>query len=312
MKDRTLAQEITAKPSGSEAIREAVYKYMFGTAGVAALLLILLIFVFLFREAFSAVSAIGLDRFFSLSHPVWNPTAAGEGSYSVIPLITGSLLVALPAVMIAGAVGILCGIYIAEVASQDTREYLKPILELLGAIPTIVLGFLIFTFVMPLVKMMFPGASHLNALLGALGIALMIIPTIASLTEESLHAVPMSLRMASYGLGATRLQTVLMVVLPGAVRGISSAVLLGFARALGETIIVVIVTGNAGIITADILSSTRTMTAAIVSEMGEVTEGSAHYSALFFIGIILFLFTFALNLWAEWLIGKKRKKGGEA
>jgi len=174
----------------------------------------------------------------------------------------------------------------------------------------VVLGFLIFTFVMPVVQTLFPEAAHLNALLGALGIALMITPTIASLTEESLRAVPMSLRMASYGLGATRLQTVLMVVLPGAIRGISSAVLLGFARALGETIIVVIVTGNAGIITADILASTRTMTAAIVSEMGEVTQGSAHYSALFFIGIILFLFTFALNLWAEWLIGKKRRKGG--
>lgn len=312
MKEKNLAEEITSKPSGAEAVMEAAYKYAFGAAGIAVLLLILLIFVFLFREAVSAVAAIGLDRFFSLSHPVWNPAASVEGSYSVIPLITGSLLVSVPAVVIAGIVGILCGIYIAEIASGDTREYLKPILELLGAIPTIVLGFLIFTFVMPFVQNLFPGASHLNALLGALGIALMIIPTIASLTEESLHAVPMSVRMASYGLGATRLQTLLMVVLPGAFRGISSAVLLGFARALGETIIVVIVTGNAGIITADILSSTRTMTAAIVSEMGEVTQGSAHYSALFFIGIILFLFTFALNVWAEWLLGKKRRKGGGA
>lgn len=298
-------------------VKERIIRYFFALNGIMALVFITLIFIFLFKEGFRALDHIGLLDFVYFDRTEldgtisrvyeWYPTSSEE-RYSLVPLILGSLLTAIPATIISTFFGVAVGIYLAEIANPKAREFLKPAIELFAGIPTVVLGFLLLVVGATLIDDFLDPTNRLNAFLAALGLSFVIIPIIASLTEDSLHSIPDELRMASYGLGATKWQTISRVILPAAFSGVSASIILGFGRAIGETMIVLMAAGNAANITADLFMSVRTMTATIAAEMGEVSQGSNHYFALFFIGIVLFTITFILNLLAEIVINKMRRK----
>jgi phosphate transport system permease protein len=298
-------------------IKESVIKYFFALNGAMALVFIILIFVFLFKEGFRALDHIGILDFIYYDQVQvdgsvervyqWYPTSS-YARYSLVPLILGTLLTALPATIISTIFGIGTGIYLSEIANPKAREFLKPAIEMFAGIPTVVLGFIMLVIGATFFNDLLNPANRLNAFIAALGLSLVIIPIIASLTEDALHSIPNELRMASYGLGATKWQTVSRVILPAAFSGVSGGIILGFGRAIGETMIVLMASGNAANITADIFRSVRTMTATIAAEMGEVSQGSDHYYALFFIGIVLFTITFVLNLMAESIIKQDEKE----
>lgn len=297
-------------------VKESLIKFFFAVNGIMALVFIVLIFVFLFKEGFRAFEHIGIldfiytDRTFSDGIErvyQWYPTSE-EPRYSLVPLILGTLLTAIPATIISTLLGVAAGIYLSEIANPKAKEFLKPMIELFAGIPTVVLGFIMLVFGATFFNDLLNPANRLNAFIASIGLSFVIIPIIASLTEDALHSIPNELRMASYGLGATKWQTISRVILPAAFSGVSASIILGFGRAIGETMIVLMAAGNAANITSNIFMSVRTMTATIAAEMGEVSQGSDHYYALFFIGIILFTITFFLNLIAEIIINKMRKK----
>jgi phosphate transport system permease protein len=188
------------------------------------------------------------------------------------------------------------------------REVVKPAIELLAGIPTVIIGFIMLAVVASLLQTLTGSHFRLNAAVGALGVSIVIIPVVASLTEDALRSVPDSLRQASYGLGATRWQTVSRVVVPAAVSGITAAAILGFGRALGETMIVLMATGNAALVTGNIFSSVRTMTATIAAELGATARDSEQYHALFLVGAVLFTITFFFNLVAEIIVARMRRR----
>ncbi len=307
-------------------IRERVVEVVLLMNGLAAILVIALIFIFLFREgavAFRDITPkqfVGGEEITATYDPasdtfsevrrfatVWQPVSE-QPKYSLIPLINGSLLVALPATLISTVIGVLVGVYLSELANARLREVVKPAIELLAGIPTVIIGFIMLTVVAGIIQSVTHTHFRLNAFVGALGVSLVIIPVVASLTEDALRAVPNQLRLASYGLGATRWQTVSRVVVPAAVSGITAAGILGFGRALGETMIVLMATGNAALVTGNIFSSVRTMTATIAAELGAVAQGGEQYHALFFVGAVLFTMTFLFNLAAELIVSRMRRR----
>jgi phosphate transport system permease protein len=236
--------------------------------------------------------------------------------YGLLPLLIGSLLVTLGAVVMAVPLGLTTAVFLGELAPPWLREILKPVIEVLAGIPSIVLGFLGWVILAPVIQNM--GApTGLTAFTGSLILAYMALPTIISITEDALYAVPKEYRDGSLALGATHWQTIYKVVLPAARSGVVMAVMLGIGRAIGETMAVMLVTGNAANMPS--LSSglyfepIRTMTATIAAEMGEVASGSVHYNVLFAIGIVLFVITFLINSLAAWLIGGSggRRRGGQ-
>jgi phosphate transport system permease protein len=298
-------------------VKENFIRSFFAVTGVTALVFIVLIFIFLFKEGIYAITQIGLLDFIAKDMTMddgsvkrvyeWFPTSVVE-RYSLVPLILGTLVTSIPAVIISTVLGVAAGIYLSEIANPKAKEFLKPAIELFAGIPTVVLGFIMLVVVASLFNETFNPTNRLNAFIGALGLSFVIIPIIASLTEDALHSIPNDLRMASYGLGATKWQTISKVILPAASSGVSAGIILGFGRAIGETMIVLMASGNAANLTVNIFKSVRTMTATIAAEMGEVSQGSDHYYALFFIGIVLFTITFILNLIAEIIINKMRRK----
>jgi len=298
-------------------VKESAIKFFFAVNGTMALIFIILIFIFLFKEGLRALDHIGLLDFLYLDRTnssgnvervfQWYPTSE-EPRYSLIPLLVGTFLTAFPATVISTLLGVGAGIYLSEVANPKLKEFLKPMIELFAGIPTVVLGFIMLVIGASFFNDLLHPANRLNAFVAAIGLSFVIVPIIASLTEDALHSIPNELRMASYGLGATKWQTISKVILPAAFSGVSASIILGFGRAIGETMIVLMCAGNAANLTSNIFLSVRTMTATIAAEMGEVSQGSDHYYALFFIGIVLFTITFFLNLIAEIIINKMRKK----
>jgi len=296
---------------------EAAIETILRVNGYAAVIIIALIFLFLFKEGVQALLRIPLADFIGTTvtdyrgNPktvhLWQPVG-DHPKYSLLPLLCGSFLVAVPATLVAGIFGVACGIYLAELASTRAREVLKPFIELLAGIPTVVIGFLCLSTLGTVVQDVLGTTFRLNAFLGAIGVSIVIVPVITSLTEDALRAVPSELRVASYGLGATRWQTIAGVTVPAAVSGISAALILGMGRALGETMIVLMATGNAGLITLDVFSSVRTMTATVAAELGAVAQGGEQYEALFLVGAILFAVTFTLNVVAELVIERMRRR----
>ncbi len=286
-------------------------------SGVSSVLLIALIFVFLFKEAIF---------FFKTAHPlhlvglwIYDPWEEREvfkmmwqavseiPKYSLVPLMCGSFLVAIPATLISAVFGIGCAVYLSEIASFRVREILKPTLELLAGIPTVVIGFVMLSIVATFTQDLFHTKFRLNAFVGALGVSLAVLPIVITIAEDALRAVPKELRDASFALGATKWQTIWGTVIPAAISGISAALILGFGRALGETMIVVMATGNAALVTENIFSSVRTMTANIAAELGAVAQGSEHYYALFVVGSVLFTLTFFINLVSEIVLNRMRR-----
>ncbi len=289
---------------------EFIVERLVWLAGVSTIVIVGLIFYFLLREGLPAFLDIPLRQLFGSR---WYPI---EGIFGIWPLIVGSLIVTVGAVIIAVPLGLITAIYLGEIAPPWQRELLKPLIEVLAGIPSIVLGFLGWVVLAPLVQQL--GASTgLTAFTGSLILAYMALPTIISISEDALYAVPKEYRDGSLAIGATQWQTIWRVVLPAGRSGLVIAVMLGIGRAIGETMAVMMVTGNAANVPAFgpgmFFQPVRTMTATIAAEMGEVARGSQHYSVLFEIGIVLFLITFAINSLAGRLVGSntapRRRKG---
>lgn len=271
-------------------------------AASTAVLIVLLIFFFLGREAVPFFKERGLGDLFGSR---WVPVSFQKELFGVIPLITGSLVVTIMATLVAVPFGICGAVYVAEIARKGEKEFLKPFIELLAGIPSVVLGFFGLVVVAPIVKELFGLGSGMTALTGALLLALMAIPTIMSISEDAITSVPASYKEASLALGASRLETIWKVTVPAASSGIIAAVMLGIGRVIGETMAVMMVTGNAAIVTFSPFESVRTMTATVAAEMGEVAFGSVHYAALFCVGLMLLAATFGLNLIAQRVLRKK-------
>jgi len=285
--------------------KEHAVKYALMGAASVSIVIVALIFLFLGKEAAPFASDPGLSK---LADPRWLPVSGIEGNerYGLLPLIAGSVLVTLLATAIAIPFGVLGAVYISEVAQPREREILKPFVEVLAGIPSVVLGFFGLMVVVPAVQKVFGLSSGLTALSGAIMLAFMAVPTIISVSEDAIRSVPRSYRTAALALGASRLETVWKVTIPAALSGITAAVMLGMGRVVGETMAVMMLTGNSPLTTANPFSSVCTMTATIAGEMGEVAFGSVHYAALFCIGIALLLMTFGLNVVARRVLRKHR------
>lgn len=274
-------------------------------AGYSAIVFVIAIFAFLLAEGAPALREI---PFRDLLGARWYPI---EGFYGLLPILFGTLLVTLGAALIAVPLGIATAIFIAEVAPRELRETLKPLVEILAGLPSVLLGFLGITLLAPQLYSLLGLSTGLTAFTGALLLGWIAIPTIVSVAEDSLDAVPRTYREAALALGATRWQTIWRVTLPAARSGVLVAVMLGIGRALGETMAVMMVTGNAAVLPAGLGSlfrPVRTMTATIAAEMGEVANGSVHYHSLFLIGIVLFLISLLVNLAAASVVFRIRTR----
>jgi len=275
--------------------------------GLSTIGFVLLIFLFLVREGAPAFFTVPWGNLFGVR---WYPTF---DLYGTLPLILGSLVVTVTAIVIALPLGVATAVFVREVAPGWARELLKPMIEVLAGIPSVVLGFFGVTWVAPLIRELLGIPTGLTAFTGAIILAYMSLPTIISVAEDALDAVPKSYRDASLAMGATRWQTIWRVIVPAGRSGIMTAVMLGMGRAIGETMAVLLVTGNAGrmpLTWDSLFRPIRTMTATVATEMGEVARGSTHYSVLFAVGIILFVLTFVLNLSAARGLFQKRRRGG--
>jgi phosphate transport system permease protein len=273
--------------------------------GLSAIIFVALIFLFLIREGAPAFLEVSPDDLLTTR---WYPT---EEHFGLVPLILGSLLVTLGAAVMALPLGLATAIFIAEIAPRWAREVLKPFVEVLAGIPSVVLGFIGMLVLAPVVRQATGAPTGLTALTGSLLLALMALPTIVSVAEDALDAVPKTYRDGALALGVTRWQTIWRVVVPAARSGILTGMMLGIGRAIGETMTVMMVTGNAARVPTspvDLLMPVRTMTATIAAEMGEVAQGSTHYHVLFAIGIILFLISFVVNLAAAAVVFRQVKR----
>jgi len=301
---RTLPQASIASKGGPE--REVWIRRVFTVCGLFSLLVMGLIVVFLFSEGVGVLGDVSLGDFL-LGH-YWYPTYEPP-DLGVLPLIVGSVAVTLVSSAIAVPLGVGAALYIGEVAGHRMREIIKPGVELLASLPSVVLGFVGMVIIAPELQRWLDVPSGLNILSASLMLAIMAIPTITSISEDALRAVPGDLREASLALGATRWETLRKVQVPAALSGIGTGVILGMSRAMGETMVVLMVAGGAAQIPSSIFDSVRPMPATIAAEMGETPVGSAHYHALFAIAIVLFLMTLGFNLVAAWISKKYQQKG---
>jgi phosphate transport system permease protein len=288
--------------------KETIIKNVFFILSLISILILGLIVVFLFREGIPLFREVSLrDFIFGMEwYPTYNPP-----SYGIWPLIVGSLIVTIFSSLIAVPLGILAAVYISEIAHPAIKEVLKAIIELLAGLPSVVLGFFGMVIVAPWLQETFDLPTGLNIVNASVILAIMAVPTISSISEDALYAVPNEFKEASYALGATKFETIVRIIIPAALSGISTAVILGMARAIGETMVVLMVAGGAAALPESIFDSVRPMPASIAAEMGEAPFRSGHYHALFATGIVLFLMTLAFNLIADY-ISQKFKEVGSA
>lgn len=293
--------------------------YLTAHAGRAALFLItcssvlavLLIFIFVIREAIPFLMQFNLVEF--LTGTGWYPQAE-QPKFGALALIIGSLYVTLAALVFALPVGIMAAVFLSDIVTFRVRGIVKPVIELLAAIPSVAYGFFAVLVLAPLMQRRFGFSTGTNALNASMILAAMALPTIISVAEDSISALGRDLREASYSLGATRLETVFHVVIPAAHSGIIAAVVLGMMRAIGETMVVWMASGNASQIPHpwwDLSQSVRTMTATIAGDMGETVKGSDHYRALFAVGVVLLVLTFSLNIVSEYFLTRAKKASGK-
>jgi phosphate transport system permease protein len=284
---------------------EYVITRLIRLTGASAIVFVVMIFVFLFGQGAPALAEVSLSNLLSLR---WYPI---ESHFGLVPLLSGSVIVTLGAALLAVPLGLATAVFIAEVVPRWVREVLKPLVELLAGLPSVMLGFLGIVVLAPRLYAGLGLPTGLTALTGALLLAWIAIPTIVSVAEDALDSVPRTYRQAALALGATRWQTIWRVTLPAARSGVLTAIMLGIGRALGETMAVMMVTGNAPVVLSglsSLLSPVRTMTATIAAEMGEVANGSTHYHTLFLIGILLFVISLAINLAAASVVFRMRTR----
>jgi phosphate transport system permease protein len=284
---------------------EFFLNWLIKISGYSAIIFVVLIFYFLLREGLPTIAEVSIRNLFSLR---WYPI---EDYFGLLPLIGGSLIVTIGAALFAIPIGLCTAIFISEVSPRWARDLLKPLVEALGGIPSVVLGFLGILILTPFLRRLLDMPTGLSALAGSILLGGIAIPTIVSVAEDALDSVPRSYRDGAQALGATEWQTIWRVTLPAARSGVLTAIMLGVGRAIGETMAVMMVTGNAAVF-PDKLNSfflpVRTMTATIAAEMGEVAQNSTHYHVLFFIGLLLFTISLGINIAASTAMFKQRKR----
>lgn len=268
--------------------------------GWSAIVFVLAIFGFILREALPVLAKINLGEFLTSSE--WRPDSTIRPAYGILALVSGSLCVTLIAMMLAVPLGLGAAVYLSEFAPGRTREILKIVIELLAAIPSIVWGFLGIVAIAPLLTQVCGISPGVNALNGGIILALMSVPVIVSVAEDSLKAVPDSYREAALALGANRWEIVYKVLFPAARHGLLAAVLLGIGRAIGETMAVLLCTGHSVRIPTTLFDPVRTITATIAAELGEAVHQGEHYRVLFLLGVVLFVLTFLVNLAADLIV----------
>ncbi len=283
--------------------KDSIVKIVLKISASMSIIIVAGIFFFLLKEALPFANEPGIGELFSFR---WVPVSFQKECFGVIPLLSGSILITAIALVIMVPFGVITAVYIAEIASGREREILKPFIEILAGIPSVVIGFFGLVVLVPFIQSLFNLQSGLNALSGAILLALMAVPTVISIAEDAIRSVPDSYKSASLALGASPMTTVWRITVPAALPGIVTAIMLGVGRVIGETMAVMMVTGNTPLITASPVESVRTMTATIAAEMGEVAFGSVHYRALFCVGIVLLFMTFLLNVIAQRILMKYR------
>lgn len=286
-------------------IKERIIQAILWLCGSLSLLTTAGIILILLFETFGFFTEVSVKDF--LLDTQWTPLFVNK-HFGIWPLVAGTFLVSFIAVLVAIPVGLLSAIYLSEYASDRVRRMIKPVLEILAGVPTVVYGYFALLFVTPLLQHFMPGLSGFNALSPGIVMGIMIVPMISSLSEDAMFAVPQSLRDAAYALGSSRLQVALRVVLPAAFSGISAAFILAVSRAIGETMIVAIAAGQQPRLTLNPLVPIETMTAYIVQvSLGDTPHGTIEYRTIFAVGMMLFLGTFALNLTSHWLRTRYRE-----
>ena len=270
---------------------------VFTTGGIIAVLAV---------ETLGFLSEVSIVEF--LTGTEWTPLFA-SARFGVLPLVAGTALVSTIAMVVALPMGLLSAIYLSEYAPPGLRRVVKPVLEVLAGVPTVVYGYFALMFVTPLLQQFIPGLAGFNALSPGIVMGIMILPLVSSLSEDAMRAVPSGLREGAYALGATRMQTSLTVVVPAAFSGITAASILAVSRAIGETMIVAIAAGQQPRLTANPLVPIETMTAYIVQvSLGDTPQGTLAYRTIFAVGMLLFLMTFTLNLASTWLRDRFREE----
>ncbi|WP_024821514.1 phosphate ABC transporter permease subunit PstC [Aminobacterium mobile] len=265
--------------------------------------IMLFILFFLIKEGLPVLKSVSLKGI--LTGTDWYPTETPP-ALGMLSLIVGTITVTILSSVLALPISLFIAIFISEIASQRARSFLKPILELLGFLPSIILGFLGMVVIAPWLQERFNILSGLNLFNASLLLGILIIPIVGSLAEEALSAVPKELRDASFALGATRWETISKVVFPAALPGILSACLLGIMRGMGETMVVLMAAGGAALVPLSLFDPVRPLTSTIATEMGETPVGSPHYHALFFAGLILLCITLAINILSSWIENKRK------
>ncbi len=296
-----------------KSVKERLIEKLIFFGGILSIVLVLLIFAFVFREGLPLFREYSPARFFAGKE--WQPTLSPPTGpwFGLLPNLWGSLLVTAGAVLLAVPLGVCSAIFIAEVAPKALRDILKPTVELLASVPSVAIGFVGSVAVAPLVKQLFDLDTGKSAMAGSIMLAFMAIPTITTISEDALAAVPRQYKDGSLALGATRWQGISRVVVPAALPGIIAAIMLGIGRAIGETMVVIMVTGNAGVLMENgiwysFTHSVRTITGTIGAEALEVAYGDAHYRALFMLGAVLFFITFVLNFIADLALNRQERR----
>jgi phosphate transport system permease protein len=312
--DTAAADRRSALPSrGMRRFQEALIAVLLRGAAFAAVASLLLIMIFVFKEALPVLTSAEVQKEASLrgffATPLWQPVGAVP-KYGITPLLVGTFKVVLVAMMFAVPLGVLAAVFASEFASPRIREFLKPAVEMLAGIPSVVMGFFALIVMASWIQVLTGAHIRLNALNAGIALGLGVVPTIFTVCEDALRSVPRSYREASLALGASPWQTAWNVTLPAASAGVAAGVLLGLARAVGETMIVLMASGNAAITSASVFDSVRTLSASIAAELAEVVFGSAHYSVLFFLGAILFVATFVINVIAGLYVDRLHRKLG--
>ena len=286
--------------------KEQGIRALFFLIASASIITLSLIVVFLFMEGLPIFKKVSVKAF--LFGKLWYPTS-DPPDFGIFALIMASVTVTAVASLISIPLGVMTAVYLAEVASWRLREVVKPIVELLAALPSVVIGFFGMVVVAPLLQDLLNVATGLNLFNAALMLAFMSVPTICSISEDAIFGVPAELKEASLALGATHWETIWRVIVPASISGISTAVILGMSRAIGETMVVLMVAGGAAMVPTSLFDPVRPMPASIAAEMAEAPFRGDHYYALFATGIVLFAFTFLFNLVADYVSNRYRQVG---
>jgi phosphate transport system permease protein len=286
--------------------KENIIRVFFICIALTSITILALMMFFLITEGIPILKEVSIKDFI-FGH-YWYPTD-DPPDFGIFPLIIASISVTAVSALISIPLGVFTALYLAEISSARAREWIKPVVELLASLPSVVIGFFGMVIVAPFLQEVFDIATGLNLFNASLMLAFMSVPTICSVSEDAIYSVPSELKEGSFALGATHLETIVRVILPASISGISTAVILGMSRAIGETMVVLMVAGGAAMVPASIFDPVRPLPASIAAEMAEAPFRGDHYHALFATGIVLFIFTLAFNLVADYITNRYRQVG---